>query len=96
MYAVDDSTFLIKSFVYDGNGPDTFFYAGSSVRPSSQGIIVPNEHGRTNVLKAYLNKDFTLKMPEGKKITDIKWLSVFDLTLRVGSFAWLPQRTLII
>ena len=51
VYAVDDFTMLIKNFVYDGNGKDTFFWAGGSNRPGTQGFIVPNESGRTNVLK---------------------------------------------
>lgn len=80
---MDEFTFLIKNFVYDGNGPDTFFWTGSSTRAGPQGFIIPNEKGRTNVLQPYLNKDFTLKMPDGKRITDVKWLSVYDLTLQV-------------
>ena len=51
VYAVDDYTMLVKNFVYDGNGKDTFFWAGGSNRPGTQGFIVPNEDGRTNVLK---------------------------------------------
>ncbi len=51
VYAVDEFTLLIKNFVYDGNGKDTFFWAGGSNRPGTQGFIVPNENGRTNVLK---------------------------------------------
>ena len=51
LYAVDAYTLLIKDFVYDGNGKDTFFWAGGSNRPGPQGFIVPNEDGRTNVLK---------------------------------------------
>ena len=84
VYAVNEFTLLIKNFIYDGNGPDTFFWTGSSTRPGPQGFIVPNERGRTNVLQPYLNKDFTLTLPEGKKITSIKWLAVYDLTLQVG------------
>lgn len=86
VYAVDEFTFLIKNFIYDGNGPDTFFWVGSSTRPGPQGFIIPNEKGRTNVLQPYLNKDFTLKLPDGKKITDVKWLSIYDLTLQVLIF----------
>lgn len=82
VFAVDEFTFLIKNFIYDGNGPDTFFWVGSSTRPGPQGFIIPNEKGRTNVLLPYLNKDFTLKLPDGKKITDIKWLSIYDLTIQ--------------
>jgi hypothetical protein len=32
VYAVDETTLLVKNFVYDGNGKDTFFWAGSSNR----------------------------------------------------------------
>ena len=80
---MDENTFLLKNFIYDGNGPDTYFWAGSSNRAGPQGFIVPNEKGRTNVLQAYLNKEFTLKL-NGKKINDIKWLSVYDLTIQVS------------
>ena len=83
VYAVDESTFLIKNFIYDGNGPDTFFWAGSSNRAGPQGFIVPDENGRTNVLRSYLNKEFTLKLFDGKKISDIKWLAIYDLTIQV-------------
>ena len=50
IYAVDDETLMLHNFVYDGNGKDTFFWAGSSNRPSSKGYIVPDKNGRTNVL----------------------------------------------
>ena len=50
MYAVDDETMMLHNFVYDGNVKDTFFWAGSSNRPSSKGYIVPDKNGRTNVL----------------------------------------------
>lgn len=83
VYAVNENTFLIKNFIYDGNGPDTFFWIGSSTRPGPQGFILPNEKGRTNVLQPYLNKEFTLTIPDGKRMTSIKWLAVYDLTLQV-------------
>lgn len=80
VYAVDENTFLIKSFMYDGNGGDTFFWAGSRPRPGPQGFIVPNELGRTNILDRYLNKDITLTLPDKKTITEIKWLAIYDLS----------------
>lgn len=46
VYAVDEYTFLFTDFNYDGNGADTFFWAGSSNRPGPQGFIVPDEHGK--------------------------------------------------
>ncbi|XP_037030549.1 protein Skeletor, isoforms B/C [Bradysia coprophila] len=79
VYAVDEFTFLLSGFSYDGNGVDTFFWAGASNRPGPQGFIVPDEYGHTNVLERYFNKDFTLKLPDDKKITEIKWFAVYDL-----------------
>lgn len=46
VYAVDKYTLLLTSFNYDGNGADTFFWAGAANRPGPQGFIVPDEHGR--------------------------------------------------
>ena len=83
MFAVDADTLLLQNFVYDGNGKDTFFWAGSSNRPGSKGFIVPDKSGRTNVLDRYLNEEFTIKLPSQKKITDLKWFAVYDLTSQV-------------
>ena len=106
VYVVDEYTLLLTSFSYDGNGADTFFWAGASNRPGPQGFIVPDEWGksvyfvikyilrgtkplkgtfcfRTNVLDRYLNKDFTLTLPDNKRITDIKWFAVYDLGSQV-------------
>lgn len=80
VYAVDQYTLLITGFSYDGNGADTFFWAGATNRPGPQGFIVPDEYGMTNVLGRYFNKDFTLTLPEKKKLTDIKWFAVYDLS----------------
>jgi len=84
IYAVDDETLMLHNFVYDGNGKDTFFWAGSSNRPSSKGYIVPDKNGRTNVLSRYLNEDFILKLPSQKKIRDLKWFSVYDLNTQTN------------
>lgn len=46
VYAVDEYTFLFVGFNYDGNGMDTFFWAGAANRPGPQGFIVPNEFGQ--------------------------------------------------
>ncbi|KAJ8687168.1 hypothetical protein QAD02_022962 [Eretmocerus hayati] len=80
VYAVDPYTLLLTSFSYDGNGYDTFFWAGSSNRPGPQGFIVPDEYGKTNKLEQYHDKDFTLTLPDNRKITDIKWFAIYDLT----------------
>ncbi|KAL1138299.1 hypothetical protein AAG570_009987 [Ranatra chinensis] len=80
VYAVDEYTLLLVDFSYDGNGADTFFWAGASNRPGPQGFIVPDEKGKTNVLGRYFNKDFTLTLPENKKVTEIKWFAIYDLS----------------
>lgn len=46
IYAVDDWTILLTSFIYDGTGQDTFFWAGASTRPGPTGFIVPDTHGK--------------------------------------------------
>lgn len=46
VYAVNEYTLLLREFSYDGNGIDTFFWAGSSNKPGPQGFIVPNEYGK--------------------------------------------------
>ncbi|CRK86870.1 CLUMA_CG000695, isoform A [Clunio marinus] len=79
VYAVDETTFLLVNFNYDGNGIDTFFWSGASNRPGPQGFIVPDEYGKTNVLLKYFNKDFTLTLPDNKLITEVKWLAIYDL-----------------
>jgi len=80
VYAVDRFTLLIKDFTYNGNGKDTFFMVGNTNQPGRKGDIVPNEFGRTNVLQRYLNSEFTLTLPNGKQVNQIKWFAVYDLT----------------
>lgn len=46
VWAVDQYTLLLTSFNYDGNGADTFFWAGASNRPGPQGFIIPDEWGK--------------------------------------------------
>ncbi|KAI9579129.1 hypothetical protein GQX74_014746 [Glossina fuscipes] len=41
VYAVDESTLFVKSFAYDGTGPDAFFWVGKTPRPSPEGYIIP-------------------------------------------------------
>jgi hypothetical protein len=43
---VNEFTFLIVNFNYDGNGFDTYFWSGASNRPGPQGFIVPDEYGK--------------------------------------------------
>lgn len=79
VYVIDEYTFLIKGFTYDGLGQDAFFWAGATVRPSNIGFIVPDQRGRTNKLNRYNNQDITIRIPDDKKINSLKWLSIWDI-----------------
>lgn len=58
VYAVDEYTFLLSGFNYDGNGADTFFWSGASNRPGPQGFIVPDEYGKYVYSHCYWNLSF--------------------------------------
>lgn len=30
-------------------------------------------------MERYFNKDFTLRLPDNKKLTDVQWISIYDL-----------------
>ncbi|XP_076391454.1 protein Skeletor, isoforms B/C isoform X2 [Megachile rotundata] len=81
VYLVDSSQIFIKDFCYDGTGPDAYFWVGNTAAPSPQGYIVPypevDENIDPPVLKSYNYTDILLKLPDGKQIRDIKWLSVW-------------------
>ncbi|XP_057339793.1 protein Skeletor, isoforms B/C isoform X2 [Microplitis mediator] len=81
VYVIDESTIFIKGFSYDGTAPDVFFWVGNTTAPSPMGEIVPYPEDYTGrepqVLKAYHNANVILRLPQGKKIRDIKWLSVW-------------------
>ncbi|XP_029042533.1 protein Skeletor, isoforms B/C isoform X1 [Osmia bicornis bicornis] len=81
VYVLDSSMIFIKGFCYDGTGPDAYFWVGNTSAPSPQGYIVPYPEIDKNrdppVLKAYNYTDIFLKLPDGKQIRDIKWLSVW-------------------
>ena len=79
VYVIDEYSLLIKNFFYDGLSQDAFFWAGSSIRPSNKGFIIPSEDGRTNRLQRYTNRDITIRLPDDRKITSIRWLSIWDI-----------------
>lgn len=77
VYAASENTFYIVDFSYDGQGPDAYFWAGTTEQPSPQGFIVPSEFGAKQVLAKYTDQNIAITLPDDKKITDIKWLSVW-------------------
>lgn len=46
VYAVDEFTFYLSGFNYDGNSAAALFWSGASNRPGPQGYIVLDEHGK--------------------------------------------------
>lgn len=76
VYALDDSTLFIKNFMYDGTAPDAYFWMGSSSAPDKNGVIVPDEKGRSEKLGEYTGNDLILTLPR-KKLSEISWLSVW-------------------
>ncbi|XP_027842115.2 protein Skeletor, isoforms B/C [Aphis gossypii] len=84
VFAVNEYTLLISDFTFDGSATDAFFWAGASSRPGPQGFILANEYGRTDVLKRYLGKELKLTLPDNKKLTDINWFAIYDLSKNIA------------
>ncbi|XP_055339701.1 protein Skeletor, isoforms B/C-like [Paramacrobiotus metropolitanus] len=80
VFAVNSTTFLLKNFMYDGLGRDTYFFVGTSTEPSERGTLVPNERGKTNLLRQYTGEDILITVPPGKPISEFKWLAVWDVS----------------
>jgi hypothetical protein len=88
VYALDEKTILLKNFEYDGQGPDAFFWVGTTKSPGSVGTILPYpfdgkffayDDETAPVLKGRFDgsKDIKLTLPEDVKVTDLKWFSVW-------------------
>ncbi|XP_072030814.1 uncharacterized protein [Amphiura filiformis] len=79
IYAIDNSRLWLVGFSYDGLGPDTYIYGGTTEVPAPGGEIIPIDYARKNVLLQYINEDVVVRLPKGKYITDYKWISVWCL-----------------
>ena len=88
LYAMDEKTLIVKNFGYDGQGPDAFFWVGTSGVPSDEGTILPYpftgkfykyDDDDAPVLKWYFDetKDLKLTLPDDLKVSDLKWFSVW-------------------
>ncbi|GLJ59614.1 hypothetical protein SUGI_1515880 [Cryptomeria japonica] len=80
VFAVDEQTLFIKNFNYDGLAPDAYFWSSvSASQPAAlEGFIVPDEKGSTKPLERYADKDVVLRLPEGRTLREINWLSVWS------------------
>lgn len=56
VYAVDSRTIFIKGFSYDGQGPDAYFYAGTTAKPSGEGFLIANEKGSEEILEVGMKR----------------------------------------
>ncbi|CAN7984304.1 unnamed protein product, partial [Ixodes hexagonus] len=56
---------------------DAHFIVGTSDQPDESGINVPNEKGSFDKLGAYNKVNIIITLPNGKKIKDYKYLSVY-------------------
>jgi len=90
LWALDDKTLQVKNFVYDGAGPDAFFWVGSEGSPAStdesktailahpfKGVHYAYRDDSAPVLTAASNEQVTLILPEHMKVSDLKWFSVW-------------------
>ncbi|KAG9510585.1 Protein Skeletor, isoforms D/E, partial [Fragariocoptes setiger] len=94
VFAVDEQTLFIKNFNYDGQAPDAYFWSStSSPLPSADGFIVPDEKGSTKPLERYHNKDVVLRLPEGRTLREIRWLSIWcrQMKLNFGEILVTPS-----
>ncbi|GIY08079.1 hypothetical protein CDAR_90811 [Caerostris darwini] len=92
VFAASENTFFILNFSYDGEGPDAYFWAGTTEKPSPEGFIVPDEFGTKQVLGKYDNQNIAITLPDGKKISDIKWLGVWCRKFAVNfGFIMIPE-----
>lgn len=97
---MDEQTLFIRAFNYDGLAPDAYFWSSTGPQPrpaQDDGFIVPDEKGSTKPLERYANRDIVLRLPEGKTLREIPWLSVWSRQLRqsVGEIL-IARRELVI
>ncbi|XP_071827063.1 protein Skeletor, isoforms B/C-like [Apostichopus japonicus] len=76
VYAVDERTFYVRGFSYDGTGPAAYFYTGTTPNPANGGIIIPLEDGNLEKLGSYNNEDLLVTLPNGV-LRNYNWISIW-------------------
>ncbi|XP_067928629.1 protein Skeletor, isoforms B/C-like [Watersipora subatra] len=81
---IDDRTIFIRSFRYDGQGPDAYFYVGVTdavkLQQAPYGII-PDENGVSDKKATqYSDRDIMLTLPSTISAIELKWLSMFCIS----------------
>jgi len=72
---IDDCSFEVKNFTYDGTGPDVFWYAADTRENLDTGFImdaIPEEHGPWDG-----SEEVIVKLPEGVTWDDVNVISVW-------------------
>jgi hypothetical protein len=88
VFAVDEKTILVKNFEYDGAGPDTFFWVGTSEAPGNDGHILAHpfegkfynyDDENAPILRGRFDgtEDIRLTLPEDLNVSDLKWFAVW-------------------
>lgn len=99
LYAFNASTLVVKDFSYDGEGPDVFFWAGTTELPGKEGKILPYpfngkfydyEDSFAPVLGKFEKETIVLNMPPELKLAKIRWLSVWcrEFGINFGDVIW--------
>eukprot|EP00090_Calanus_glacialis_P036161 TRINITY_DN6168_c0_g1_i1.p1 TRINITY_DN6168_c0_g1~~TRINITY_DN6168_c0_g1_i1.p1 ORF type:complete len:216 (-),score=41.82 TRINITY_DN6168_c0_g1_i1:55-702(-) len=88
-YALDSQTILIKGFTYDGEGPDAFFLAGTTGKPSRANgdVVLPypfegkhftySDRNIPLLLRSFDGEEIVLTLPPGKTVDQLRWISVW-------------------
>lgn len=83
VYINDETTFSIMDFNFDGAAPHTFFMVKKDTPLDKEGTKLKDENGSPEPLKAYANQSIMIKVEDGKKVTDYKYLYVFCYQIEV-------------
>jgi len=77
----DTRTIFIKSFSYDGAGPDAYFWVGKGTPTDSAAIVkgrkIADENGSYDVVQGYDKQDIELTLPSDITVNDIDYLSIY-------------------
>jgi hypothetical protein len=78
VYAEDDHTILIKSFVFDGESDDTFFALSKTDKLEEPLEFLADEVGSRQQLATYMNEDIRLRLNPNTQISDYKTFGIYN------------------
>ncbi|XP_072014296.1 uncharacterized protein [Amphiura filiformis] len=87
VHVADERTIIVEGFVYDGRGPDAYFWAGRTGQPDTTGDIIHiDSFNSPRPLGQYGSDTKPLILTLPRRITDYTWISVWCRLAR-ASFA---------